>query len=278
MKTKNLFKNFGLNVFAIVGMLIGSQSLGATDNEVLLDQQGDNLVLTILQAGSGNQVSGDASAGSDLIVTGASLIIDIIQDGNSNKFYGDLIFDGNGSSVMDFYQLGNSNVWDLQIGANSNSADYTDMLVDIQGSSNIFNVDVGGNATAESLNFDLDILGSSNDFTTEFSNSKVWAATGSGTNSVGGAVSTGTGTQTMAGILVDASNVVWNMEIIGGNNEFATKQSGNDGHSLTFVLNGSNGDFQFVQDMTATCNPTCEGVINVDLDSENASVSIKQTD
>jgi len=277
MKTRNLFRNFAVNVFAIVGVLAGSQSLGATDNEVLLDQQGDNLVLTILQAGSGNQVSGDASAGSDLIVTGASLIIDLIQDGNSNKFYGDLIFDGNGSTVMDFYQLGNSNVWDLQIGANSNSADYTDMLVDIQGSSNIFDVDIGANATAESLNFDLDILGSSNDFTTSFSNAKVWAGA-SGTNSVGGAISTGTGTQTMSGIKVDTSNVVWNMEIIGGNNQFATLQSGNGGHSLTVALNGSNGDFQFVQNMAATCSPTCEGVINIDLDSENASVSIKQTD
>ena len=68
------------------------------------------------------------------------------------------------------------------------------------------------------------------------------------------------------------------MEIIGGNNEFATLQSGNSGHSLTVLLNGSNGDFQFTQNMTSTCSPTCEGIINADMDSENASVSIKQTD
>jgi len=68
------------------------------------------------------------------------------------------------------------------------------------------------------------------------------------------------------------------MDIDGGNNAFATKQSGNAGHSLTVVLDGSNGDFQFTQDMAATCNPTCEGIIDVNLDSENASVSIKQTD
>lgn len=274
MKTKNLFKNFVVNVFAIVGVLVASQSLGATDNEVLLDQEGNNLVLTILQAGSGNQVSGDANAGSDLIVTGASLIIDIIQDGDSNKLYGDLILDGNGSSVLDFYQLGDSNVWDLQIGAQGNSADYTDMLVDIQGDSNIFNVDIAGNATAESLNFDLVILGDSNDFSTSFTNSKVWAAQGQG-ESCG---TNCTGSSAMAGIVIDTSNVVWNMDIDGGNNAFATKQSGNAGHSLTVVLDGSNGDFQFVQDMAATCSPTCEGVIDVNLDSENASVSIKQTD
>ena len=260
-----------------MGIAVSSLSLAATDNEVLLDQQGDNLVLTILQAGSGNQISGDASAGSDLVVTGNSLIIDVIQDGNSNKFYGDLIFDGSGSSVMDFYQLGSSNVWDLQIGANSNSADNTDMLVDIQGDSNIFDVDVGGNATAESLNFDLDILGDRNDFTTSFNNTTAWASA-SGTNSVGGVISTGTGTSTLAGIAIDTSNVVWNMEIMGDDNAFATKQSGNGGHSLTVVLDGSDGDFQFIQDMAATCTPTCEGIINIDLNSENASVLIKQTD
>lgn len=276
MKT-NVIKQLTLQVFAIVGIAVSSLSLAATDNEVLLDQQGDNLVLTILQAGSGNQISGDASAGSDLIVTGNSLIIDVIQDGNSNKFYGDLIFDGSGSSVMDFYQLGSSNVWDLQIGANSNSADKTDMLVDIQGDSNIFDVDVGGNATAESLNFDLDILGDRNDFTTSFNNTKAWASA-SGTNSVGGVISTGTGTSTLAGIAIDTSNVVWNMEIMGDDNAFATKQSGNGGHSLTVVLDGSDGDFQFIQDMAATCTPTCEGIINIDLNSENASVLIKQTD
>ena len=276
MKT-NVIKQFTLQVFAIVSVLIGSQALGATDNEVLLDQEGDNLVLTILQAGTGNSIAGDSTGSSDLVVTGNSLIIDVIQDGNSNQFYGNLIFDGSGSSVMDFYQLGSSNIWDLQIGANSNSADNTDMLVDIQGDGNIFDVNIANNAVAENTNFDLDILGSRNDFTTSFDNTTTWSST-SGVNSVGGIISTGTGTSTLAGIVIDTSNVVWNMEIMGDDNKFATKQSGNGGHSLTVVLDGSDGDFQFIQDMTATCSPTCEGIININLNSENASVLIKQTD
>lgn len=277
MKTINVLRSIAVNVFAIVGIAVTSLSLYASDNEVLLDQQGDNLILTILQAGYGNQISATATAGAgDLVVTGGNLIIDIIQDGNSNKFYGDLLFDGSGSSVMDFYQLGSSNVWDLQIGV-ANSGDNTDMLVDIQGDANIFDVDIGGNATAENTNFDLDILGSRNDFTTSFTNSRVWASA-SGTNSVGGIISTGTGSSAMSGIQIDTSNAVWNMEITGDDNAFATKQSGNGGHSLTVVLAGSDGDFQFTQDMTTTCSPTCEGIININLDSENASVSIKQTD
>lgn len=266
-----IFKNLAVSVFALIGLM--AMPVIAEDNEVLLDQQGDNLVLTILQAGYGNTLSGNATQGADLTLTGSSIILDLIQDGNTNDMFGSWVLDGSGSSVLDFYFLGDSNIWDMNIGA-SGSGDYADMLVDIQGSANLFDVDIGGNASAESLNFDLVILGDSNDFSTSFTNSKVWAAQGQG-ESCG---TNCTGSSAMAGIVIDTSSVVWNMDIDGGNNAFATKQSGNSGHSLTVVLDGSNGDFQFVQDMAATCNPTCEGIIDVNLDSENASVSIKQTD
>jgi len=266
MKTVFNLKKLTVSVFALIGLL--SMPLLAEDNEVLLDQQGDNLTLTILQAGYGNTLSGDASQGSDLTLTGSSLILDLIQDGNTNDMFGSWVLDGSGSSVLDFYFLGDSNIWDMNIGS-TGSGDYADMLVDIQGSDNLFDVDVGGNASAEYLNLDLVILGSRNDFDTSFTNSNVWAA-GVGTNN--------TGTSTMVGIIVDSDNAVWNMDITGDDNAFATKQSGNSGHSLTVLLDGSDGDFQFTHEMTATCTPACKGIIDVDIDSENASVSIKQGD
>lgn len=270
MKAKGLF-NKAVSVFAFACLLIAP--LSAEDNEVLLDQSGDNLVLTILQAGYGNTLSGDSTQSTDLTLTGSSLILDLIQDGNSNDMFGSWVLDGSGSSVLDFYYLGDSNIWDMNIGA-TGSGDYADMLVDIQGSSNLFDVDIGGNASAEYLNFDLVILGDRNDFDTSFTNSNVWEAAG-----VGDTCGTNcTGTSTMAGIIVDSDNAIWNFDITGDDNAFATKQSGNSGHSLTVVLNGSDGDFQFSQLMTSTCTPACKGVIDVDLDSENASVSIKQGD
>ena len=268
MKT-NKFLNKLVGVFALVGLM--ASPVVAEDNEVLLDQTGDNLTLTILQAGYGNTLSGDASQSSDLTLTGSSLILDLIQDGNTNDMFGSWVLDGSGSSVLDFYFLGDSNIWDMNIGA-SGSSDYADMLVDIQGSTNLFDVDIGGNASAEYLNFDLVILGSRNDFDTSFTNSNVWAAQGTGetcgTNC--------TGTSSMAGIIIDSDNAVWNFDITGDDNAFATKQTGNGGHSLKLVLDGSDGDFQFTQEMTATCTPACHGIIDIDLDSENASVSIKQ--
>lgn len=269
MKTNN-FSKIVSSVFAFACLMAGP--ILADDNEVLLDQEGDNLTLTILQAGYGNTLSGDASQSSDLTLTGASLILDLIQDGNSNDMFGSWVLDGSGSSVLDFYFLGDSNVWDMNIGA-SGSSDYADMLVDIQGDSNLFDVDVGGNASAEYLNLDLVILGSRNDFDGSFTNSNVWAAQGTGetcgTNC--------TGTSSMAGIIVDADNAIWNFDITGDDNKFATKQTGNAGHSLKVVLDGSDGDFQFTQEMTTTCSSAvCHGVIDINLDSENASVSIKQ--
>ena len=271
MKAIN-FRKLTFSVFALVGLM--SVPVIADDNEVLLDQEGDNLTLTILQAGYGNTLSGDASQNSDLTLTGSSLILDLIQDGNNNDMFGSWVLDGTGSSVLDFYFLGDSNVWDMNIGA-SGSGDYADMLVDIQGGNNLFDVDIGSSASAEYLNFDLVILGSRNDFDGSFTNSNVWAAQGQG-ESCG---TNCTGTSTMAGILVNSDNAVWDMEITGDDNKFATNQSGNAGHSLKVVLNGSDGDFQFTQNMTTTCSGgVCHGIIDVDLDSENASVSIKQGD
>ena len=161
MKTSRILNKFAVSVFAFASLLIAP--LSADDNEVLLDQSGDNLTLTILQAGYGNTLSGDATQSSDLTLTGANLILDLIQDGNSNDMFGSWVLDGSGSSVLDFYYLGDSNIWDMNIGA-SGSGDYADMLVDIQGDSNLFDVDIGSSTSAEYLNFDLGVLGSRNDF------------------------------------------------------------------------------------------------------------------
>ena len=265
-----IIKNLAVGVFALIGLM--SNPVIADDNEVLIEQEGDNLTLTILQAGTGNTVSGNSGASADLILTGSNIILDLIQDGDNNDFFGTLVLDGSGSTVLDFYNLGDGNIFDFDVG--DNSSDYADMLSSIQGDGNIFDLGIGENASAENLNFDLVILGDRNDFDSSFTNSNVWAAAGDG-DSCG---TNCTGSSAMVGILVDADNVVWNFDITGDDNAFATNQSGNSDHSLTVDLTGSDGDFQFTQNMTSTCTPACHGIINVELDSENASVSIKQTD
>jgi hypothetical protein len=265
MKTK-ISKIFA-SVFATV--VLFSADLASADNEVLIDQVGDNLTLTVLQAGYGNSLSGDTSQSTDLTLTGSSLIIDLIQDGNMNEVFGSWVLDGDGSSVIDLYFQGDNNVWDMNIGA-SGSGDYTDILSNIVGSSNLFDIDIGGNAVAESSNMDLTILGDRNDFSTSFTNSNVWASGNSANN--------GTGTQSLAGIVIDSSDNIWKFDITGDDNAFATKQASNDGNTIDIELMGSDGDFQLIQNMTSTCTPACAGVIQLTIDSENASVSVVQQD
>jgi len=272
MKTRNFIDKIAINVFGVFGIILATMmpGLAADENEVFIDQQGDNLTLTILQAGNANKLSGNAGVSSDLAITGANLIIDIIQDGNGNEIFGAWTGDGSGSTVWDLYFYGSNNDLDMNIGATA-SSDSMDLLWNIQGDTNVFDVDIGGNYAADNLNMDLTILGSRNNFKDAFNNTKTWGGT-PGTNW------NNTVTTNMGGIKVDSSSATWEMDITGDDNAIATNQTGNASHYLKFVLVGSDGDFQFLQSMGATCSPVCPGKIDVDLDSENASVSIRQTD
>jgi len=269
MKTK-VNSKFLAAVFATGYLFFAAVS--SADNEVLIDQIGDGLTLTVLQAGYGNSLTGDTSQGSDLTLTGSSLIVDLIQDGNLNEVFGSWVLDGNGSSVLDMYFQGDNNTWDMNIGA-TGSGDSTDILSNVMGGDNIFDIDIGGNAAAERTNFDLTLLGSRNDFTTSFNNTNVWAIDTTGIKG-----NNSTGTQSLAGIVIDSSDNIWNFDITGDDNAFATTQSGNDGNTINFELMGSNGAFQLIQNMTATCVPACAGVIDLNIDSENAVVSVVQQD
>ena len=60
----------------------------STDNEILLDQSGDTLTLTIDQIGYGNKLCGTISSGvcaSDWILTGSNNTFDIDMIGNLNQ-------------------------------------------------------------------------------------------------------------------------------------------------------------------------------------------------
>lgn len=218
---------------------------GTNDNEILLDQSGDTLNLTIDQVGYGNKLCGSMSSGacaSDWVLTGNTLTIDIDMIGNLNQIYGPTLFD---STTVDLSLTGNSNVWDWNVGYGG-SADSSDVDVAISGSSNTFDIDWGYSASSERLDFDLDITGGSN----------IWD------------------------IDIEADDVTWNVDVIGSSNDFMTTQSDGAYQSLTMEWVGSNGDIDILQS-SGTC-PTgitsCYGVINAEFDSENAVVNIKQKD
>ena len=112
----------------------------ANDNEVLLDQSGDTLTLTIDQIGYGNKLCGTISSGTcatDWIFTGSGNTFDIDMIGNLNQIFGPTLLD---STTVDLKLTGSSNIWDWNIGYGG-SADSSDVDVDISGSSNTFDFD-----------------------------------------------------------------------------------------------------------------------------------------
>lgn len=243
MKAKS-FNNLLTSAFAVVclGMssLVFAQS--ATDNEILIEQVGDTLNLTIIQDGYGNKISGDSTDATDLVITGSTLTIDLDQIGNSNKFYGDITAD---SFTMDWTFTGDSNVWDNLIG-NVGSADSGDILVDITGDSNTFDFDLASVTSAERLDMDLTVLGSSNVFDID----------------------------------IEVDDATWNFDITGDSNNILTSQTDGAYHYMKLIHDGDSGDFDILQS-SGTC-PTgvtsCYSHIDLDIDSENATVQITVSD
>jgi len=225
--------------------LTGFVSAGADDNEIWLQQSGDNLVLNFTQKGYGNKVGLDDFSGTsaDMVLTGASNTFTLIQYGDTNKLFGPMIAD---SATINLTFTGDSNSMDWNIG--QNSADNINMLSAVTGSSNTWNIDIGANASAEYLNYDLVVGGSSNIFTT----------------------------------VVDSDNAVWNWTITGSTNDVNTNQSDATDNSITAVLTGSGNDIDIIQqsgsDTGCPSGQSCSGIIDVTFVTSNGNIDIVQKD
>ena len=217
----------------------------ASDNEIFLEQEGDTLVLTIDQVGYGNKFCGTISSGAcatDMTITGSNVTLNLDQLGNGNQLFGPIVLD---SSNIDMSFTGDSNVFDWNIGA-TGSSDSLDLDLTVSGDSNQWNFDLGGNASAESLNYDLTITtGSSNIFTQVF----------------------------------DSDNNKWELELAGDSNDFNTTQKDAD-QILIMDYDGDDGNIDIVQ-QSGSCpqgTTTCSGVIDMEIDSDDAVITINQKD
>ena len=291
MKTKNLFNNFAINVFAVVSVLASSQLIMADDNEVLLDQTGSSLTFTVIQQGDSNKLAGDSTQSTDLILVGNSMVVDVAQIGDGNELFGKWYLDQSGQA-LDFYFGGSTNVFDLNISSNGGvDADNGDILSSVTGDSNVFDFSIGhgDNASAAtSFNVDLSIVGDRNNFTDSFTNSNTWLGTGTDTDytilcndcGAGETISAldntnATGTTTLAGVEINSATADWEVDITGSDNKFASQQLDGANHNLKLVLIGSNGTYQFIQTSDYSSLPN---TIDLDINSEDATVSIIQQD
>lgn len=238
-------KNKLLLIMLTLGLIPAGLYAGADDNEIWLNQSGTGLVLNFTQKGYGNKVGLDDFSGTsaDMVLTGANNTFTLVQFGDSNKLFGPMIAD---SATINLTFTGNSNSMDWNIG--QNSADNLNMLGAITGDSNTFDIDIGANATAEYLNWDLVVAGSSNVFTTK----------------------------------VDSDNAVWNWTVTGSTNDINTQQLDATDNSITAILTGSGNDIDIIQksgsDTGCPNGQSCSGIIDVTFVTSNGNIDIVQKD
>lgn len=183
--------------YIILGMcLLIPLTATATDNEVLLDQTGDNLTLTILQSGYGNKIRHLTNSNNKAVIYGTTGIVDVQQIGNDNDIgiwssgnnqtldayiqgnFNDLFLDNHGnSSQLTSEQRGNYNWAHLEVGASNNHTsnqiqsyqegnDHYAYLEAIGGTSNILDAyQVGG---------DDNYIRTTTSSTSDSNNIKVW--------------------------------------------------------------------------------------------------------
>ena len=217
--------------------------LADDDNEIFLKQTGDTLVLTIDQVGYGNKFGGTIANGSvatDMILTGTSITFNLDQIGNSNQLFGPAILD---SSTIDMTFTGDSNVFDSNIGY-VGDADNSDIDISVTGSSNTWDYDQGYAASANYLDMDLTLVGSSNQFFID----------------------------------IDSDQAKWEMDITGSSNNIDTKQIDASDHDLVVELDGDSMNMDIIQSSGSCGSNTCPGKIDLDLTSDNATVTINQKD
>ncbi len=134
------------------------------DNEIYIDQTGNNASIDIEQLGSTNLIGDtDAVAGTmtAAVLNGTSMTLDINQIGSSNKFLTDGIF---GNSLIGFFEFdGDSNTFEFSMDTTGlNTADSNDINIDITGSLNMTDIDIAEVSGASYLDIDWIIDGDSN--------------------------------------------------------------------------------------------------------------------
>lgn len=235
-------KIIGLSLLCLVSLNVFAQA--TDDNEINIDQAGDTLTLYIDQYGYGNKIGLNdfSSSSTPMTIVGASLTFNIDQIGNENLLFGPLIADSS-NYVLSF--TGDTNSWDWNIGY-VGSSDSTDILVDVTGDGNTMDFDQGYNASAERLDLDLTLLGSTNIFDVD----------------------------------IDVDDAIWNFDITGDSNNINTMQKDGAEQEINVTLIGDSADIDINQ-MSGTCAvgvTTCNGIITLDVTSDNATIQISQKD
>ena len=119
----------------VILMFFTAQACYGQDNEVNIDQTGDNLTLDILQAGYGNTVRDLNSTSGAASINGATATISLQQRGNNNVLG---IWTSGSNQTLDAYTEGDYNQVFLD-----NHGNYSQLKSDVMGDNNYAWLEVG---------------------------------------------------------------------------------------------------------------------------------------
>ncbi|MDA7549092.1 hypothetical protein N8774_01480 [Gammaproteobacteria bacterium] len=216
------------------------------DNEIYIDQTGNNASIDLEQLGSTNIIGGDdAVAGSmtKAILNGTTMVLDINQIGSSNKFLTDGILGDNFTGFFEFD--GDSNEWDFSMDTTGlNTADGNNINIDVTGSLNIADIDIAEDDAANYLDIDWIIDGDSNEATVD----------------------------------IDVDYATMYMDILGDSNDLTFIQSGygassSDAKYFYLDLEGSNNTAVIKQQSTLAAD-----WLKIESNASNSNICVIQND
>lgn len=216
------------------------------DNEIYIDQTGNNVSIDIEQLGSSNLIGGtDAVSGTmtAAVLNGGTWTFDINQIGSSNKFLTDGIYGDNFTGFFEFD--GDSNEFEFSMDTTGlNTADFADINVDVTGSSNAFDWDIAQSSGASYLDLDFILDGDSSDITFD----------------------------------IDSDYYTAYMDIFGDSNTMTLIKSGygsssSDGGYFYLDLDGSTNTIEIEQKSTLAAD-----WLKIESDASNSNICVIQSD
>jgi len=222
-------------------MFVIGAAYAYADNEVYIDQVGNGGDIEIVQDGSGNKLGGGLTDTSKFLLDGADMDFKVNLTGGSNNLIGSII----GTSTVDIDVSGSSN--DLLFDVDKdNSFGATDgnYLIDITGGNNDLDFDFGSLDTANDVDFDFVLDG---DFNT-------------------------------ADVNIDATGVVFNMDVVSDNSNLLYNAKGYDGHNFVLTGTGNYWDIEVHQESTLQADSLEIEYEGSGTSTSDATICISQSD
>jgi len=231
----------------IINLVALFSILTFADNEIYVDQSGNSASIDIEQLGSSNLIGGTSAISGTMTaldLDGVSMTLDINQIGGSNIFRSDAI---DGDNFTGFFEFdGDSNVMDILLNSTGLiTADYVNLMIDVTGSSNEFDIKIAEDADSSYLDLDYTILGGSNEFDID----------------------------------IDYSNAINFVDINGSSNVFNFTGSGYSGSTSSdsayfyMDLDGSSNTFNIIQSSTLA-----RDWLKIEATTSNSNICITQND